>query len=77
MSEAVKVERHGAVAVLRLDDPSAMNALSPAVKAGMEANVPCMDGARVARGICRVSEGFGCSHVFGLWMQPLWPLALM
>jgi 2-(1,2-epoxy-1,2-dihydrophenyl)acetyl-CoA isomerase len=40
MSEAVKVERHGAVAVLRLDDPSAMNALSPAVKAGMEANVP-------------------------------------
>jgi len=39
--------------------------------------LPCMDGARVARGICRVSEGFGCSHVFGLWMQPLWPLALM
>ena len=40
MSEAVKVERHGAVAVLRLDDPKAMNALSPAVKAGMETNVP-------------------------------------
>jgi len=40
MSEAVKVERHGAVAILRLDDPRAMNALSPAVKAGMEANVP-------------------------------------
>ena len=39
MSEAVKLERHGAVAVLRLDDPSAMNALSPAVKAGMEKNV--------------------------------------
>src|SRR5690606_9580545 len=33
MSDAVKLERHGAVAVLRLDDPSAMNALSPAVKA--------------------------------------------
>src|SRR5262245_10051604 len=39
MSEAVKVERHDAVAVLRLDDPSAMNALSPAVKAGLEKNV--------------------------------------
>jgi 2-(1,2-epoxy-1,2-dihydrophenyl)acetyl-CoA isomerase len=39
MSEAVKLERHGAIAVLRLDDPSAMNALSPAVKAGMEKNV--------------------------------------
>ena len=23
------------------------------------------------------SEAFGCSHVFGLWMQPLWLLALM
>ena len=40
MSEAVKLERHGAVAVLRLDDPSALNALSPAVKAGMQENVP-------------------------------------
>ena len=39
MSEAVKVERHGAVAVLRLDDPGAMNALSPAIKAGMEKSV--------------------------------------
>jgi 2-(1,2-epoxy-1,2-dihydrophenyl)acetyl-CoA isomerase len=39
MSDAVKVERHGGVAVLRLDDPSAMNALSPAIKAGMEKNV--------------------------------------
>ena len=24
-----------------------------------------------------LSEAFGCSHVFGLWMQPLWLLALM
>jgi len=23
------------------------------------------------------SEAFGCSHVYGLWMRPLWPLALM
>src|SRR5262245_12581284 len=28
--------------------------------------VPCMDDARVARGICHLSEAFGCSHVFGL-----------
>jgi 2-(1,2-epoxy-1,2-dihydrophenyl)acetyl-CoA isomerase len=40
MSQAVKVDRHGAIAVLRLDDPSALNALSPAVKAGMQENVP-------------------------------------
>jgi 2-(1,2-epoxy-1,2-dihydrophenyl)acetyl-CoA isomerase len=38
--EAVRIERHGAVAVLRLDDPAVMNALSPAIKAGMEAAVP-------------------------------------
>lgn len=36
---AVELERHGSVAVLRLNDPSAMNALSPAVKKGMETNV--------------------------------------
>ena len=51
MSEAVKVERHGAVAVLRLDDPRAMNALSPAVKAGMEANVPKLVGDAAVRAI--------------------------
>lgn len=37
--EAVKVERHGAVAVIRLDDPAVFNALSPAVKAGMQSAV--------------------------------------
>lgn len=37
---AVKLERHGRVAVLRLDDPSVMNALSPAIKQGMADNVP-------------------------------------
>ena len=39
MTDAVKLERHGAVAVLRLNDPVALNALSPAVKAGMQARV--------------------------------------
>ena len=28
--------------------------------------VPCMDGARGARGILHFSEAFGCSHVSGL-----------
>jgi hypothetical protein len=36
-----------------------------------------MDGARIARGIWHFSEAFGCGHVSGLLMQPLWPLALM
>jgi hypothetical protein len=39
--------------------------------------VPCMDDARVARGIWHFSEAFGCSHVFGLRLQPFWLLALM
>lgn len=38
--DAVKLERHGKVAVLRLDDPAVMNALSPAIKEGMQVNVP-------------------------------------
>lgn len=37
--EKVKLERHGSVAVLRLNDPDVLNALSPAVKEGMETNV--------------------------------------
>ena len=57
MSEAVKVERHGAVAVLRLDDPSAMNALSPAVKAGMEANVPRLVADASVRAIVITGTG--------------------
>ena len=57
MSEAVKVERHGAVAVLRLDDPSAMNALSPAVKAGMEANVPKLIADTSVRAIVITGTG--------------------
>jgi 2-(1,2-epoxy-1,2-dihydrophenyl)acetyl-CoA isomerase len=57
MSQAVKVERHGAVAVLRLDDPRAMNALSPAVKAGMEANVPKLVGDATVRAIVLTGTG--------------------
>jgi 2-(1,2-epoxy-1,2-dihydrophenyl)acetyl-CoA isomerase len=57
MSEAVKVERHGAVAVLRLDDPSAMNALSPSVKASMHANVPKLIGDAAVRAIVLTGTG--------------------
>lgn len=57
MPEAVKIERHGAVAVLRLDDPSAMNALSPAVKAGMEASVPKLVGDATVRAIVLTGTG--------------------
>jgi 2-(1,2-epoxy-1,2-dihydrophenyl)acetyl-CoA isomerase len=38
--DVVKVERQGAVAVVRLDDPSCMNALSPDIKAGLAEAVP-------------------------------------
>src|SRR5213078_1614474 len=57
MSEAVKVERHGAVAILRLDDPGAMNALSPAVKAGLQANVPKLVGDAAVRAIVLTGTG--------------------
>ena len=57
MSEAVKVERHGAVAVLRLDDPSAMNALSPAVKAGMDKHVVALVGDASVRALIITGTG--------------------
>jgi 2-(1,2-epoxy-1,2-dihydrophenyl)acetyl-CoA isomerase len=57
MSEAVKVERHGAIVVLRLDDPSAMNALSPAVKAGMEKYVPTLVGDASVRAMVITGTG--------------------
>ena len=57
MSDVVKLERHGAVAVLRLDDPSALNALSPAVKAGMQALVPAVLGDAGVRAIVLTGTG--------------------
>ena len=55
--DAVKIERHGAVAVLRLDDPTVMNALSPAIKAGMEAAVPKVLGDPGVRAIVLTGTG--------------------
>ena len=57
MSEAVKVERAGAVAILRLNDPSAMNALSPPVKAGLQANVPPLLADAAVRAIVLTGTG--------------------
>jgi 2-(1,2-epoxy-1,2-dihydrophenyl)acetyl-CoA isomerase len=57
MSEAVKVERHGAVAVLRLDDPRVMNALSPAVKAGLQTSVPQLIDEPAVRAIVLTGTG--------------------
>jgi 2-(1,2-epoxy-1,2-dihydrophenyl)acetyl-CoA isomerase len=42
MSQAVKLERVGAIAILRLDEPSTLNALSPAIKEGLAAKVPLL-----------------------------------
>ncbi len=55
--DAVKLERHGAVAVLRLDDPAAMNALSPAVKAGMQTLVPKVTSDAGVRAIVITGTG--------------------
>ena len=57
MSEAVKLERHGAVAILRLDDPSAMNALTPAVKAGMDKHVLALVGDASVRAMVITGTG--------------------
>ena len=57
MSDAVKLEMHGAVAVLRLDDPSAMNALSPAIKAGMQTLVPKVESDPRVRAIVLTGTG--------------------
>src|SRR5262245_60895309 len=57
MSQAVQVERHGAVAVLRLDDPTTMNALSPSIKAGLAANVPKLLGDASLRAIVLTGTG--------------------
>ncbi len=70
-SQAVIVERHGRVAVLRLNQPESRNALSPQIKEGLETNVPLLladpdvrvvlitgtDGAFCAGGDLRTMQG--------------------
>lgn len=55
--DAVRLERHGAVAVLRLDDPSSLNALSPAVKAGMARQVAVVLADESVRSIVLTGTG--------------------
>lgn len=55
--DAVELERHGPVAVLRLNDPKSLNALSPAVKKGMEVNVPKVLGDSSVRAIVITGAG--------------------
>jgi len=55
--EAVKLERDGSVAVLRLDDPSVMNALSPAIKQGLADKVPQVLGDASIRAVVLTGTG--------------------
>ena len=63
----VKLERPaeygGGVAILRLDDPETMNALSPAVKAGFKAHVPAILADDSVR--CIVITGTGKAFCAG------------
>ena len=60
---AVKLERQGGVAILRLDDPATMNALSPSVKAGMMKHVPTLLADDSVR--CIVLTGTGKAFCAG------------
>ncbi|MFV0296079.1 MAG: enoyl-CoA hydratase/isomerase family protein [Hyphomicrobiaceae bacterium] len=57
MMEAVKLERKGGVAILRLDDPAVLNALSPAIKQGMAEKVPVVLGDESVRAIVLTGTG--------------------
>lgn len=61
--DAVKLERDGGVAILRIDDPATMNALSPAVKAGFEKHVPTVLGDDSVR--CILITGTGKAFCAG------------
>lgn len=61
--DAVKLERRGGVAILRLDDPATMNALSPSVKAGMMRHVPAILADDSVR--CIVLTGTGKAFCAG------------
>jgi 2-(1,2-epoxy-1,2-dihydrophenyl)acetyl-CoA isomerase len=57
MAEAVKLERVGAIAILRLDEPSTLNALSPAIKEGLAAKVPLLLADAAVRTIVLTGTG--------------------
>ena len=61
--DAVKLERDGGVAILRIDDPATMNALSPAVKAGFIKHVPTVINDESVR--CILITGTGKAFCAG------------
>ena len=62
-ADAVKLERQGGVAILRLDDPATMNALSPAIKSGFVKHVPALLADESVR--CIVITGTGKAFCAG------------
>jgi 2-(1,2-epoxy-1,2-dihydrophenyl)acetyl-CoA isomerase len=62
-ANAVRLERQGGVAILTLDDPATMNALSPSVKAGMSKHVPAILSDESVR--CIVLTGTGKAFCAG------------
>lgn len=56
-SESVKLERTGAVALIRLNEPTSLNALSPTVKAGLAAAITQVIGDDAVRAIVLTGEG--------------------
>lgn len=61
--DAVVIERRGAVAVIRLNQPETMNAISPEVKAGLGAGVPALVDDPAVR--CIVITGTGNAFCAG------------
>lgn len=62
-TDAVKLTRQGGVAILTLDDPATMNALSPSIKAGMARHVPALLADDSVR--CIVLTGSGKAFCAG------------
>lgn len=56
-AEAVILERHGAVALLRLNEPKAMNALSATIKAGLTQHLPGLLDDAAVRAIVITGSG--------------------
>jgi 2-(1,2-epoxy-1,2-dihydrophenyl)acetyl-CoA isomerase len=61
--DAVVVERRGSVALVRLNQPETMNALSPAIKQGLSTHVPALLADTTVR--CLVITGTGRAFCAG------------
>ncbi len=61
--DAVVVEKRGAVALVRLNQPETMNAISPDIKAGLTAHIPALTADPTIR--CLVITGTGNAFCAG------------